>query len=82
MRQTLLRAARAAVVILAHLIVAVVLILAIAAVDHLIRFLNGGGEMLVFGRLPLSYLFQAGDVAMIAVFTVNGVIEAVEIMRE
>lgn len=67
--------------VLAHLSIAVVLIVTIWLLDRLILLLNGGKEMLAFGRLPFSYLFQAGDVAMIVVFSFYGVAEAIEIMR-
>jgi hypothetical protein len=38
--------------------------------------------MMVYNRLPLSYLFQTVDVALIGVFGIFGVLEAIEIMRE
>ncbi len=54
----------------------------IAAVHYLILALNHGEEMLVYGRLPLSYLFQTIDLAMIGVFGYYGVLEAIRIMRD
>jgi hypothetical protein len=51
-------------------------------VDRLILPLNHRQEMMVYGCLPLSYLFQTIDLAMIAVFGFYGVIKAIRIMRE
>ena len=82
MKKTLERALKAVVVVISHVIIAVVMILGIALVDRLIRLLTGGGEMLVFGHLPLSYLFQAGDVVLVVVFTVYGVTEPIRVMGE
>ncbi len=82
MKETLLRAVSGAVVVLGHLLIAMVLVVAIWIVDRLILYLNGGREILVYDRLPLSYLFQTIDVAMIGVFGVFGVLEAIRAMRE
>ena len=38
--------------------------------------------MLVYRHLPLSYLFQTTDMAVIAVFGFYGVIDAIKIMRK
>lgn len=76
------KALRAAVAVIAHAMIAAVLIVCIAAVHYLILALNHGEEMLVYGRLPLSYLFQTIDLAMIGVFGYYGVLEAIRIMRD
>jgi hypothetical protein len=80
--ESLHKAIRGAVIVVGHALIASVLVICSAAVDHLIRYLNDGQEMLVYNRLPLSYLFQTVDVAMIGVFGVFGLIEAIRIMRE
>lgn len=82
MWHTLQKAVRAGIVLIAHAFIACVLIVCTWMVDHLILALNHGQEMLVYGHLPLSYLFQTIDLAMIAVFGFYGVIEAIKIMRE
>jgi hypothetical protein len=82
MLDSLLKALRAAVVVVGHAFIAAVLVGCASAVDHLILYLNDGHEMMVYNRLPLSYLFQTVDVALIGVFGIFGVLEAIEIMRE
>jgi hypothetical protein len=51
-------------------------------VDQRIITLNHGHEMLVYGQLPFSYLFQTIDIAMIGALGFHGVLEAIKIMRE
>jgi Na+-driven multidrug efflux pump len=82
MLDSLMKALRAAVVVVGHAFIAAVLVGCASAVDHLILYLNDGHEMMVYNRLPLSYLFQTVDVALIGVFGIFGVLEAIEIMRE
>ena len=82
MWHTIQKALRAAVILIAHALIACVLIVCTWAVDHLILTLNHGQEMMVYGRLPLSFLFQTIDMAMIGVFGFYGVLEAIRIMRE
>ena len=43
--------------------------------------MNDGHDPMVYGRLPLSYLFQTVEVAMIGAFGYYGLLEAVRIMR-
>ena len=45
------------------------------------RLLSGSQEILIYGVLPLSYLFQTVDVAMIALFGAFGIIEAARALR-
>ena len=82
MIESLHKALRAAVVVIGHAFIAAVLVICAWAIDTLLHFLNGEKEMLVFGHLPLAYLFQTIDVAMIGVFGFFGLAEAIRIMRE
>jgi hypothetical protein len=75
------RAIRAAVIFLAHAFLACVLVFGTWLVDLFIRLLSGSQEILIYGVLPLSYLFQTVDVAMIALFGAFGVIEAARALR-
>jgi hypothetical protein len=75
------RAMRAAVVFLAHAFLACVLVFGAWLVDLFIRLLSGSREILIYGVLPLSYLFQTVDVAMIGLFGAYGVIEAARALR-
>ena len=54
------RAMRAAVIFLAHAFLACVLVFGTWLVDLFIRLLSGSKEIMIYGVLPLSYLFQTG----------------------
>jgi hypothetical protein len=82
MWESLTKALRAAVIVVGHALIAAALVVSASGVEHLIRYLNEGHDLLIYGQLPMSYLFQTIDIAMIGVFGVFGVIEAVKIMRE
>jgi hypothetical protein len=75
------RALRAAVIFLSHAFLACVLVFGTWVVDLFIRLLSGGQQILIYGVLPLSYLFQTVDVAMIGLFGAYGVIEAARVLR-
>ena len=64
-----------------YTLIAAVLIVCASGVEHLILLVNGGHDPLVYGQLPLSYLFQTIDIAMIGVFGFFGLVEAIRIMR-
>ena len=81
MLDSLHKAARAEVAVIGHTLIAAVLIVCASGVEHLILLVNGGHDPLVYGRLPLSYLFQTIDIAMIGVFGFFGLVEAIRIMR-
>jgi hypothetical protein len=82
MRESFLKALRGAVIVMGHGLIAAVLIAVASGVDHLILLLNDGKDMLVYNRFPLSYVFQTLDLALLAVFGVFGVIEAIKVMIE
>jgi hypothetical protein len=75
------RALRAAAIFLSHAFLACVLVFGTWIVDQFIHLLSGSQEILIYGVLPLSYLFQTVDVAMIALFGAFGVIEAARTLR-
>jgi len=77
MRETLYRALRAAVIFICHAALACVIVVCVWVVDQLIRLLGHDSTgMLLFGRVPLAYLFQTIDVVMIVLFGLAGAIEA------
>lgn len=76
------KAARAGVAILGHVLILCLVVLGIWLVEEFVHLLFHGQEVRLFGTLPLTYLFQAIDAALIVVFGVFGVIEAVKIMSE
>jgi hypothetical protein len=82
MWESLTKALRAAIIVVGHALIAALLVVSASGVEHLIRYLNDGHDIFIYGRLPMSYLFQTVDVAMIGVFGVFGVIEAIRTMRE
>ena len=61
--------------------IAAVLIVCASGVGRLIHYMNDGHDPMVYGRLPLSYLFQTVEVALIGAFGYYGLLEAVRIMR-
>lgn len=81
MLESLQKAARAGVAIIGHTLIAAVIIVCASGVERLILLMNDGHDPLIYGRLPLSYLFQTIDVAMIGVFGFFGLVEAIRIMR-
>jgi hypothetical protein len=75
------RAIRAAAIFLSHAFLACVLVFGFWLVDLFIRLLSGSQEIMIYGVLPLRYLFQTVDLAMIALFGAFGVIEAAKALR-
>lgn len=74
------RALVAAVIFICHALLACIVVLTVVGVEALIRWaeavFNAGEKLQLFGRVPLSWLFQAIDVAMVSLFGVSGFIEA------
>jgi hypothetical protein len=70
------RAFRAAIALIGHLFISLVLIGCFWVVEQVIRWLWQGEEPLLYGKVPLRYLFDTLDVAVFGVFIVWGVIEA------
>lgn len=72
----LVRASRAAIVLFGHLCLAAVLLTGIWVLDWFVRFLWSHEAPVLFGRVPLRWLFDAIDVGIVAVFGFWGIWEA------
>jgi hypothetical protein len=69
----LAKARRALIEWAAHLLVVVGILLGIRAVEEIIHRLWQSNDRLLFGRLPLSYVFDAADLAVLIGFLSYGV---------
>lgn len=54
------KVARAVIAIIGHALLASVLIVCWRLIERLILYLGNGREMMIYGQIPLSYLFQTG----------------------
>ena len=79
-REPLARARHALLEWLSHLIVVAGLLIGFHAVEALVHYL-GQDNRLLFGRLPLTYLFDAGDAALVVGFLVYGVYSVLNAYR-
>lgn len=79
-RESLGRARHALIEWLSHLIVVAGLLLGFHAIEALLHFL-GQDNRLLFGRLPLTYLFDAGDAALVVGFLIYGVYSVLNAYR-
>ena len=79
------RALRAAAVFVCHAVVTCVVIASVVGASAFLHWLGWietgakpppGHETMLFGRVPLAYLFHAIDVALIALFGGWGIYEA------
>jgi hypothetical protein len=75
----LIRAFRAATFFAAHACLAVIIIGLVTLVKAAVQWM---GDPKLFDWIPLSYIFDAMDVATLCVFLVFAVIEAVRVFRE
>ena len=75
----LVRLARAAVYIAAHTAVALLLITAIETVS---AWLRHAGDPKLWDWIPVRYLFDTMDLAILIVFICYGTIEAIRAFRE
>jgi hypothetical protein len=75
------KAAAAAVVLLGHFVVSLVMVAAIWGLEVVFKMLFAGQEPLIWGVIPLKYLFQTSEVATFSVFTIWGIIEAHKTMK-
>ena len=71
-REPFQRARQALIEWLSHLLVVCGLLLGFHAVEAMLHFV-GQDDRLLFGRLPLTYLFDAGDAGLIIGFLVYGI---------
>lgn len=79
-REPLERARHALIEWLSHLIVVAGLLLGFHAIEALLHFL-GQDNRLLFSRLPLTYLFDAGDAAMVVGFLIYGIYSVLHAYR-
>jgi hypothetical protein len=59
-----------------HLVLALLLVSLLWVFERFFHFLWGAHEPLLFGKVPLKWLFDAMDLSLLLVFGVWGVIEA------
>jgi hypothetical protein len=78
--EPLRRARHALMEWLSHLIVIAGLLLGFHAVEALLHYL-GQDNRLLFGRLPLTYLFDAGDAALVLGFLGYGIYSVLNAYR-
>jgi hypothetical protein len=74
------RARHALIEWLSHLIVVAGLLLGFHAVEALLHYLAQDNRLL-FGRFPLTYLFDAGDAALVIGFLVYGIYSVLNAYR-
>jgi hypothetical protein len=79
---TLKRVVRLVVQFAYHTGGAASLLLCIKALETLYHYLWGGRERLLFDQIPVRYLFDAMDGAVILVFVCYGLYDAVRAFRE
>src|SRR5216684_7698976 len=79
-REPLERARHALIEWLSHLLVVAGLLLGFHAIEALLHFL-GQDNRLLFARLPLTYLFDAGDAALVIGFLIYGVYSVLNAYR-
>ena len=76
LRSAIKRGGQAALVIVAHMVMAAVMLLSIWILERIVHLLWRSAEPQLFDSVPLNYLFQAMDVGVLTTFVVYGLIEA------
>jgi hypothetical protein len=79
-REPLARARHALIEWLSHLIVIAGLLIGFHAIEGLLHYL-GQDNRLLFERIPLTYLFDAGDAALVVGFLIYGVYSVLNAYR-
>jgi hypothetical protein len=72
----IIKAAAAAAFLLVHTFLAALFIVCVYGIEKLIADLWGVQEPLLFGRVPLAYVFHAIDLGVLAVFGFRGILAA------
>jgi len=72
----------ATAVMIAHVILASVILLTIRIAEMVMHLLWQDGNPMLFDTVPLRYLFHAADVAVIIVYLWYGTMQAVKAFRE
>jgi hypothetical protein len=70
------RVGRAVIAFLGHLLLIAIFLVGVWLVEQLVHKLWGDTEPLIWGRVPLRWLFDTADVLLFAVFTTWGAIDA------
>jgi len=78
----IIQAAAAATFVILHTVIAALFILCMYGLESLIRFLWQVQEPVLFGRLPLTYMFEAIDPGGLAMFGYRGIQAAYEAFEE
>lgn len=73
------KAFKAACYLVAHFLVATLIIAMMAGVQHVLAL---DGDPKLFDFCPVRYIFDGVDIAILAVFVVFGTKEAIEVFRE
>jgi hypothetical protein len=77
-KESLHDAASTTILILGHAVGAAAAVAGVWGLECLIRLLWGHEDPLLFDRVPLRYMFDAADVAMIGAFIYRGARELVK----
>jgi hypothetical protein len=72
-KESVYDAASVTIVIVGHIVGAAISVAGIWAIEWLIRWFWGHEDPLLFDRLPLRYVFDAADLAIIGAFIFRGV---------
>jgi hypothetical protein len=80
--EPMLRAVAAATFLLVHTVIATTFIVCMYGFESLIKYLWGVHEPLLFGRMPLAYVFDAIDLGVLGVFGYRGVLAAYKAFEE
>ena len=75
------RIIRATIVLLSHLLMATIVIAAVWVLEVLFRAVWRDNDPRLFGAVPLNYIFQATDVAVLLMFVLNGIVETLRFYR-
>ena len=78
---SLAKTVRAAVVFVVHVALGMVIVTGIWASELYFGFLWGAHPPLFFGRVPLKWLFDAADIAVMLIFIFWGAFEANQKLR-
>lgn len=70
------KAFKASIVLLGHFVCIVVWLSLFALLEKLLTYLSDGHAILLFDRMPLSYVFHAIDLGILFVFAFWGIVEA------
>jgi hypothetical protein len=77
---------RAATIVVTDICILLIVLFGVTLLDWAVAyassFTNHGGDLLIYDRFPLRYLFQTIDVALIITFGTLAVIDVIKIFRD